>query len=265
MNNVNKTLYIPLYGKALVSKKGIILSDKKAETIWESVQFPLNGKSKSKWLAYYMGMRSAVFDNWLLEKREKISDCVILHLGCGLDARAERVGVSSPWYDVDFPSVIEERKKFYEESELYKMLSSDIREGDFLKEIEGAKNAVVVMEGVSMYLTNEELKGVFVKLKERFENVSVLVDCYTPFAAKMSKIKNPIRGVGVTKVYGVASPSALEGGRTGLRFSRELEITPKEMIEELEGRERCIFKTLYAGKTSKKLYKLYEYEGNFVE
>ena len=26
MDNVNKTLYIPLYGKAYVSKKGIILS-----------------------------------------------------------------------------------------------------------------------------------------------------------------------------------------------------------------------------------------------
>ena len=31
MENVNKTLYIPLYGKAFVSKKGIILTDKMAE------------------------------------------------------------------------------------------------------------------------------------------------------------------------------------------------------------------------------------------
>ena len=34
MNNVNKTLYIPLYGKAYVSKKGIILNDKKAEEVF---------------------------------------------------------------------------------------------------------------------------------------------------------------------------------------------------------------------------------------
>ena len=31
MNEVNKTLYIPLYGKSYVSKKGIILNDKKAK------------------------------------------------------------------------------------------------------------------------------------------------------------------------------------------------------------------------------------------
>ena len=48
MNNVNKTLYIPLYGKSYVSKKGIILKDKKAEEIWEKEQFKLKGKSKSK-------------------------------------------------------------------------------------------------------------------------------------------------------------------------------------------------------------------------
>ena len=35
MKNESKTLYIPLYGKAFVSKKGIILEDKKAEEIWE--------------------------------------------------------------------------------------------------------------------------------------------------------------------------------------------------------------------------------------
>ena len=63
MNNVNKTLYIPLYGKSLVSKKGILLHDPKAEAIWEAEGFALKGKARSKWLAYYMGMRSAVFDN----------------------------------------------------------------------------------------------------------------------------------------------------------------------------------------------------------
>ena len=34
MNEVNKTLYIPLYGKTQISKKGIILHDPMAERIW---------------------------------------------------------------------------------------------------------------------------------------------------------------------------------------------------------------------------------------
>ena len=65
MDSVNKTLYIPLYGKNYVSKKGILLTDPKAEEIWQTEGFALKGKSASKWLAYHMGMRSAVFDNWV--------------------------------------------------------------------------------------------------------------------------------------------------------------------------------------------------------
>ena len=68
MDSVNKTLYIPLYGKALVSQKGVILKDKKAEEIWGAQSIKLKRKSKSKWLAYYMGMRSAVFDGWVKQK-----------------------------------------------------------------------------------------------------------------------------------------------------------------------------------------------------
>ena len=62
MDSVNKTLYIPLYGKAAVSRQGILLHDPKAEEIWAEAGFPLKGKTKSKWLTYYMGMRAAVFD-----------------------------------------------------------------------------------------------------------------------------------------------------------------------------------------------------------
>ena len=35
MNSINKTMYIPLFGKSYVSKKGIILQDKMAEEILE--------------------------------------------------------------------------------------------------------------------------------------------------------------------------------------------------------------------------------------
>ena len=78
-------------------------------------------------------------------------------------------------------------------------------------------------------------------------------------AAKMSKIKNPINDVGVSQVFGVENSSVLEEN-TNLRFVQEHEITPAFLIDELQGFEKFVFKSVYAGKTSKKLYKLYEYE-----
>ena len=260
MNNVNKTLYIPLYGKALVSKKGIILNDKRAEEIWEREQFPLKGKSRSKWLAYYMSIRSFVFDAWTREKMAELPNAPILHLGCGLDSRSERLCVNkATWYDVDFPLVIDERRRYYTETENYRMLAADIKDTAFIKMLPKSEHAIVILEGVSMYLTTEELKQLFLNLNERFLHLSVLLDCYTPFAAKMSKIKNPVNDVGVYKMYGIENARLLETN-TALTFFREHTMTPSCLTDELEGFERFVFKLLYAGKISKRIYKLYEYK-----
>ena len=129
MNSINKTLYIPLYGKSYVSKKGLFFGDKKAEEIWEAARFTLKGKSKSKWLAYYMGIRSAVFDEWLNQRMTDLQDAVIIHIGCGMDSRVIRIGTDNhKWYDVDFAEVITERRKYYSESEHYQMIAGDAKE-----------------------------------------------------------------------------------------------------------------------------------------
>ena len=258
MNSVNKTLYIPLYGKSYVSKRGIFLDDKKAEEIWEAEGFALKGKSKSKWLAYYMGARSAVFDEWVKKQVADVQDAVVIHIGCGMDSRVLRVGtINQKWYDVDFAEVIEERKRYYSESVNYQMIAGDVRDGHWLTSVPEKKCAIVVMEGVSMYFEPQELKVVLEQISSHFETVNLLMDCYTTFAAKASKYKNPINDVGVTLVYGMDEPRELES--SSFKFAREHEMTPDVLVNELDGIERAIFKKLYSGGISKKMYRMYEY------
>ena len=259
MNSVNKTLYIPLYGKSYVSKKGLFLHDKKAEEIWETEGFSLKGKSKSKWLAYYMGVRSAVFDEWLKQQMENLPDAVVIHIGCGMDSRVIRVDTESyKWYDVDFSEVIKERKRYYAESDNYKMIAGDARDCRWLTTITENKSAIVVMEGVSMYLTIEEMRNLSDSLCAHFEQVVLLVDCYTSFAAKMSKHRKPINDVGVTEVYGIDDPQAYQSEK--LTYIKEHTMIPKKYIDELKGFEKLVFAKLYAGSFSKKLYRLFEYK-----
>ena len=255
MDNVNKTLYIPLCGKALVSRKGILLSDPDAEAIWDSAGITLKGKSASKWLAYTMGMRSAVFDSWL---RQQLTDnAVVLHLGCGLDSRCSRVKCENSWFDVDFPAVIEERKRYFAETETYHMIGCDLRE-DWLQEIPRGGTAAVVMEGVSMYLTGEERLALLKAIRNHFGRVYLLLDAYTVFAAKATKYKNPINDVGVTVVHGFDDPKELEAG-TGFGYAREHDMTPESLINTLPKAEQGFFRLFFAGKTAKKFYRLYEY------
>lgn len=258
MDAVNKTLYIPLYGKAYVSRLGILLQDKKAEEIWAAEGFPLKGKAASKWLAYYMGMRSAVFDRWLEKAMESDPNAVVVHIGCGLDSRCLRVKWGNrPWLDVDFPEVIAERKRYYPEVEGYRMLCGDARQRDWLDSLPKG-NAIVVMEGVSMYLRPEERQALAKNICSHFGRVRLLMDCYTEFAAKASRYKNPIREVGVSQVYGLDDPKEGEAG--GLIFVKEQEMAPEDLISQLPEKEQGWFRFLYAGKMSRKLYRLYEYQ-----
>ena len=260
MNEVNRTLYIPLYGKVLISRRGIILHDPKAEEIWETAGFPLKGKSKSKWLALYMAMRSAVFDRWLKEQMEADPKAVILHIGCGLDSRILRVGNGNHlWYDIDFPEVIEQRKLHFEAVPGYTMIPSDARDPAWLDAVPGDRTAIAVLEGVSMYMRHSELSEMLANLKRHFPKVHLLTDCYTTVAAKASKYRNPINDVGVTAVYGLDDPTTLE--TSGLSFLAEHPLTPNDLIGELSGMEKWIFRRLYAGSIAKAMYRLYEFQG----
>lgn len=207
-----------------------------------------------------MAIRSAIYDEWLENEMKSNPNAVVLHIGCGMDSRIERVpSPNKQWYDIDFPDVIEERRKYYEEIDYYHMLATDMRNDEWKKHIKTNQNAIVVLEGVSMYFKPEELHGLLSNLSGHFNSVSILMDCYTEKAAKVSKFKNPINDVGVTIVYGYDNPEEL-AEKSGLVFVKEYNMTPQKYIDELRGAERIVFKNLFAGKIARSMYRMYEYK-----
>lgn len=258
MNEVNRTLFIPLYGKAKVSGMGILLSDPTAEEIWESEAFPIRGKTKSKWLAYNMAMRARVFDDWTEEMLRSHPDALVLHVGCGLDSRCRRV--KEPyrlWIDCDFPEVIDVRRKYYGESDSYRMLPLDASEPEAAVSLPESEAAVAVLEGLTMYLPPDALRGFFASLAAKYPVLCILADFYTEFGAKASKYKNPVNDVGVTALYGVDDPDALLGGLP-VGVVREHSFTPPSLVRELKPLERGIFKLLFTGRVYRRIYRLYE-------
>ena len=258
MNEVNKTLYIPLYGKSKVSQQGIILNDPSAEKIWKEEAFPIRGKSRSKWLAYNMAMRARVFDDWTDSMLQRCRDASVLHIGCGLDSRHMRVKTPcSEWVDCDLPDVIEIRKKYFRDNETYHMTALDASRPEQIGTLPDCNTAIVVLEGLSMYLTNSQIRGLLQVLDKKYREIHILMDVYTEFGVKASKYKNPVNEVGVTKLYGIdAIGSIIDGLR--IRFVKEHSFTPAALVKELTPVERMIFKLLFTGKLYRKIYRMYE-------
>lgn len=204
-------------------------------------------------------MRAKQFDDWAKMQLTDHPDAIVLHIGCGLDSRIKRInGYNHPWYDIDFSDVITERCRFFAESGNYKMLSGDVSSLEWLSGINFGGTAVIIMEGVSMYLVPDALKGLFAALAQHFSDMYLLMDVYTQFGVQMSKIKNPIKEVGATQIYGMDIPDIFD--TYGFKYVREHSKTPPNLVNELQGFEQFIFRKFYAGNLTRKIYRLYEYQ-----
>ena len=115
LKNKSKTLFIPLLGKAEMSKQNLIIKDLKAEEIVNNID--LGDIKNSKYLSMYMALRSKIIDDLVNEYMNNHFNATVIHLGCGLDSRVLRVNDKyTKWYDVDYKEVIDIRKEYYEEN-----------------------------------------------------------------------------------------------------------------------------------------------------
>ena len=205
-----------------------------------------------------MAMRARVFDAWTDRMLSEHGDAVVLHIGCGLDSRVLRVRQNyRQWIDCDFPNVIDVRRTYYTEHEKYRMMALDASDPKQVKTLPGGNTAIVILEGISMYLTPGQLHGLFAVLRSKYAALHILMDVYTVFGAKASRYKNPINDVGVSKVYGIDDVDSIVRG-LGIRVKAEHSLTPARLVNELKGSDRLIFRVLFTGGLYRKIYRLFE-------
>lgn len=257
LRSESKTLFIPLFGKALMSKNNLFLKDSKAEEIIDSVDYDFSSLKQSKWLSMYMSVRALIIDEICNQYID--DDTIVIHLGCGLDSRVLRVKQTfKKWYDIDYENVIELRKKYYTQNNNYQMIGSSVTDYKWLKEIDSSKNILVILEGVTMYLKEEEIKELIYQLEKKFTDVHLLFDAYSKMGVNLSKIKNPAKQMGADIKYGIGKPKDFLKLNDNLVFIQSYII--KQDDNSLSGFTKFIFNKLFCGKISQSLYKIYEFK-----
>lgn len=259
LNNESKTLFIPLLGRAQMSEKNLFLKDTKAEEIINKVDYDFTKLKQSKWLSMYMSLRGLLIDELTNKYLSINKNTTVIHLGCGLDSRCLRIKDNYKiWYDLDFDEVIEVRKEFYQENDKYKMIGSSVTDYKWLDEIDDNNNILIIMEGLTMYLSRAEIIELISKIDERFKKVYLIFDAYTTKAVAASKYKNPVNQMNATIKYG------LDNYEEFLKINRRLEYVSSHVIRKkdnkLKGLTKIIFNNLYCGKISERLYKIYEFK-----
>ncbi len=258
MRNESRTLFIPILGKARMSLEGM-WHDRMAEKIIAKNYEYLTTLDKSKRLAIYMTMRAMQYDSFTVDFLQRNPDAIVIHLGCGLDSRVVRVGMKPKhWYDLDFPDVISFRKIYYGEADYYTMIESSVTDFSWLDKIQYNNVPVLVIaEGLTMYLTEAEIRTLTELFAEKFGNVTFIFDAYSSFAAKASKIKNPINAVDAKISFSMDDEKLFQNEDKGIIHKQTRNIILDEYINKLKGIYKFRFKFMKL--TGSRMYRIYVY------
>lgn len=190
---VQSTMLVTLFLKALDGKDAKpVLGDRFAvEAVdridydWAKLDKPTITRNRSG-----LALRTKQIDDWTADFLSRNPDATVLHLACGLDARAFRLDLPDRvrWFDVDLPDVIALRRELYEDADGYRMIGASVTEAGWLAEIPADKPVFVIAEGLLMYLHEAEVRQLLRRLTEHFGTGELVFDGVLPWVAKMTQL-----------------------------------------------------------------------------
>lgn len=193
LSGVKETLLLPLWGRAFETKKEKpLLIDNTAVKIIESIGYDfsvmekkIHPLSRASWTA-----RSIYFDEKIKSFLDKNPDGSIINVGCGLDTTYERVNNNKAvWYELDFPEVIEIRRKYMEESATRRFLPYSVFNDEWYVNVNNKKRAMLMIAGVIYYFEENQVKELFNKLAGEFEHCELVFDYSSPQGIKIANRK----------------------------------------------------------------------------
>lgn len=186
-NTVSETLLINLYFRAKEnSHENPILKDEFSSKVVEKIDYDFTKFDKSKLSRVGTVIRARYFDNELLKLNDE--NLVIVQVGARLDTRPLRLEKSfknAIFYDLDLPDVINLRNALIPKAKNNFSIASSMLETDWMDKLSNKhKNAkfIFILEGVTMYFSENGLKGFFINLANRFNGL-IMADFMNKFSA----------------------------------------------------------------------------------
>ena len=101
----------------------------------------------------------------------------VVNIACGLDTRFHRLddGLVT-WYDLDLPDVIALRRRLLGEDERHRTIAASALDPAWPAQVEAAGDVLVVIEGLSMYLTEEQVRGLMGIIAGSLPGATVLIE-----------------------------------------------------------------------------------------
>ncbi|KAK1598944.1 O-methyltransferase [Colletotrichum navitas] len=246
LSGAEETLLLTLYARALDAESSRpVLSDQYAVELASEIRglgydfkrAAGNGVGKSL-LTSSVCMRARMLDI-CTEKflRKHPGPATVLHLACGLDSRSLRVrwqGEGRLWIDADQKEAVDLRRKLMKEPEPskgeYRLIQPNIHDDAWLSEykIPADRPVIVVCEGLTPYLTEDEIYGLFRRIisyfQQRGTHGEIRFDAIGALSYYAVNIwfNATLKLMGTRFSYYLNDPRTLEQNVPGLKFKERM-------------------------------------------
>jgi O-methyltransferase involved in polyketide biosynthesis len=183
---VAETLLIPLYIRAMETQRAdALLQDHTAVKIINCIDYDFSRIKLQNHDVLGLILRLREFDRFVRDFLMVHPDGVIVHIGCGLDTRFERVDNGRvEWYDLDLPEVVELRTKLIPtKSSRYHLLDRSVFDPAWVDTVSAhcPRPFLFIAEGVFPYFEVEQIRTLVQKLQATFPGAELVFDAHAPW------------------------------------------------------------------------------------
>ncbi|MFC7752687.1 class I SAM-dependent methyltransferase [Tsukamurella soli] len=196
-----------------------VLGDTFAQQAIERLDYDWQQLGISARWAPLVTVRTAQYDAWAREFLAAHPRATVIHVGCGLDCRVQRLdpGPEIAWYDVDYPEVIALRETIYPARPGYTLVPTSATDPTWLDQIPADRPTLLIAEGISMYLTAEQGAELLQHVVDRFPSGELQIDFYNGFAIRTQRAHMLNRRTGSKLYWAVDRPEDVLARVSGIR------------------------------------------------
>ena len=220
LSGVPETMLQTVYARAKETKTRGAIHDDKAVELVDKLHYDFSLADKDAAMSSGVIARTIVLDQLVQQYLTAHPGAVVVNIACGLDTRCYRMQGYSHWYNLDLPETIGVRARLLPESGTISQIAQSAMEdwGGSIAETDAP--ALVIIEGLTMYLTQEDVQQIFAVIHKRFAKATVFVEIMNPMVVKNMKEKS-IEGSHAKFTWGAKNGTELQALLPGFTCTGE--------------------------------------------
>lgn len=224
LSGVPETMLQTLYARARESQGRGVIRDKKAEELIARLDYDFTLAEKDTAMRSGVIARTLVLDKLVGDWLRQHPGAVVVNIACGLDTRCCRMSGYAHWYNLDLPETMAVRRRLLPESGAVTQIAMSAMDdwGGCIAEQDTP--ALVIIEGLTMYLTETDVQRIFSVIAGRFRSATVLAETMNPMVVKRFREKS-IEGSHAKFTWGVKNGAALAALLPDFRLREEHSLT----------------------------------------